>query len=221
LEGFKKLSGISENHWINDKGEVYSEHIGRVMKYRDNGNGRMCLHINRQVQYRYRLIALYFIPNPDNKPEVNHIDGDSKNDHISNLEWTTTKENHDHMMATKWNYVLENVAEEIYEEYERGATLIELSKKYKVLRRTIRTFLLSRGVEIRHECSKSTWRTVECFTRKGIKIAEFQNIAEAEKWLQYLTDSTTKKASEISKCCKGYRVKSVCGLVWKYKEEDL
>lgn len=43
-----------------------------------------------------RVVALFFLPNPENKPEVNHIDGDRTNNALDNLEWSTRAENEQH-----------------------------------------------------------------------------------------------------------------------------
>lgn len=62
----------------------------------------------QEVRFIHRLVAETFIPNPENKPEVNHIDGDKQNNKIDNLEWCTRTENNKHAWKTGLNKVSDN-----------------------------------------------------------------------------------------------------------------
>lgn len=57
---------------------------------------RICIKGKAYNISLHRAVAETFIPNPENKPEVNHKDGNKEHNYVSNLEWTTRKENADH-----------------------------------------------------------------------------------------------------------------------------
>lgn len=64
--------------------ETTKDNYQRIVLMKDGIKHRFMAHI---------LVAKTFIPNPDNKPEVNHIDGNKSNNVVSNLEWVTASEN--------------------------------------------------------------------------------------------------------------------------------
>jgi hypothetical protein len=67
--------------------------------YNHNGYLRLNLYDLNGIckkYYVHRLVALTFIPNLENKAEINHIDGNKQNNHVSNLEWCTSSENQKH-----------------------------------------------------------------------------------------------------------------------------
>lgn len=70
---------------------------GKVLKPKIDKDGYLFvgLRINRKRYWRrlHRMVADTFIPNPNNKPQVNHIDCNVSNNHVNNLEWCTAQEN--------------------------------------------------------------------------------------------------------------------------------
>lgn len=82
---------------ISNSGLVKNSKTGRILKSRPNRDGYLqtdlTLQGNSYNRRIHRLVAEAFIPNPDNKPQVNHIDEDKQNNNVNNLEWVTAKEN--------------------------------------------------------------------------------------------------------------------------------
>lgn len=88
-----KQIAYNENYLITTSGEVINSKTGRVLKPNDNGHGYLQIRMGSKNYYIHRLVAEAFIPNPDNLPEVDHIDTDKSNNSVENLRWVTRKEN--------------------------------------------------------------------------------------------------------------------------------
>ena len=75
-----------------------SEKILKPIKSKNNYLQVILYKNNKKKNfYIHKLVAIYFIDNPENKKEVNHIDRNTNNNHVSNLEWVTSKENMKHL----------------------------------------------------------------------------------------------------------------------------
>lgn len=96
---WKDVIGYEDLYSISNTGLVLGKRSNKVLKpFCSRGYARVSLSNRGKTAHVsvHRLVATHFIPNPDNKPQVNHINGDKLTNTAINLEWVTCSENHKH-----------------------------------------------------------------------------------------------------------------------------
>ena len=187
----KTIEGFGNKFEVSDDGRVFSvardvsNHTGiihkprRELQQRKDQKGYMRVYLDENGKTRFvpvhRLVALAFIPNPKNKPQVNHIDGDKTNNHVYNLEWATNSENQRHAYAIGLN---------------------------RSVPRTSTRALIKPGFndgKERRPSGKPAKAVLQIDKITGDVIKRFESIAEASEAMG------TRNAGNIGLCCRGLR----------------
>jgi hypothetical protein len=157
-EIFCDIEGFENLYQISNLGRVYSLIRGKFLKTcKDKDNYRqITLHKDGKIKnYRiHRLVALAFIPNPLNLPEVNHRDENPSNNRVENLEWCDRKYNNNYGTRTEKcsKPVLQFTREgKFIKEYP---SLIEAERQTKIFNQNISSCCLGK----RKSCGGFVWR---------------------------------------------------------------
>ena len=127
MEKWEKIKGF-EKYSVSNKGNVRNDKTGRILKPHVSTSGYYQVMMGRKTipQYIHRLVALAFIPNIDNKPQVDHIDGNRLNNNLSNLRWVTVSENRRAFGYEKCNQARQK---KVIATHENGQRLEFVSRK--------------------------------------------------------------------------------------------
>ena len=101
MEQWKDIKGLEGKYQVSNMGRVKSLHYNwsnyeKVLSPQKNPNGYMWVNVGGKIRTIHRLVASAFLPNPDCKPIVNHLDGNKENNRADNLEWCSASENEIH-----------------------------------------------------------------------------------------------------------------------------
>lgn len=123
--------------------EYFEKGVTKSQRLNADGYPRVTLskHSKKTNHRVYRLVAIEFIPNPHNKPQINHINGIKTDNRVENLEWCTIQENIKHSnetglakVASGENHIWATLTDEqvldIYKRSNSGEPQLDIAKDY-------------------------------------------------------------------------------------------
>lgn len=194
-----------ENYLIDENGLIYSKFSKKYIKpflHRD-GYLRIGLYSNgtRKEFQIHRLVALVYLPNPDNLPQVNHKDENKLNNNVNNLEWCTCQYNLTYGNRIAKAMETRKLNDPNGESYIRSMTTRRKSNpNNECFKQTVKTRTLKNCVNAEKKIAQ--------YTLDGTLIAVFDSIAQAAQ-------KTNCSAGCICKCAKGKK-KMHKGFKWEY-----
>ena len=118
IEEWKRIDGFKKDYYVSSLGRIRNSknQILKPHRWYEYLEIQLCENGKKKHYKVHRLVAEAFIPNPEHKPQINHIDGLTMHNEVSNLEWVTNAENIEHRrrlneLRTQRNKLLQEVGE--------------------------------------------------------------------------------------------------------------
>lgn len=200
----------------------------RILKPQHRKLGYLAVHLSKNSVVKsfliHRLVAIVFIPNPNNLPQVNHKDENTSNNHVENLEWCDQKYNSNygtskHRIASK---LKNGPLSKSVEQYDRKGVFIgDFSSAMEASRQlgltasgivaccnSYKKYNTCGGFQWKYKNSKKEIRNIETtivqLDKNNIVVNTFSSITEASKYTNISRTSITNCLSNLSKTAGGY-----------------
>ena len=229
--GYKYIPQYEGLYSIDRSGNVFSHINGKILKPHPNHRGYLMVSLYKDGKSKkstiHKLVAITYIPNPNNLPEIDHIDTNRQNNNVENLRWCTRKENCNNPLSLK--HSCDSRKGEKHYLYGKS-----LSKETKAKMSTSR---------IGHTVSKETRQKIGNANRGHVmseeqkqllselhkgkrmgkenqnakKVRQYDKYGNFIKLWQCIADASRElviSASSISNCIKGL-TKTAGGFIWK------
>jgi hypothetical protein len=102
MEEYKIIKNF-ENYLVSNFGNIKNNKTNRLLKQHNHTKGYKQIEISGKKKFIHRLVAEAFIPNPENKPCVDHINNIRDDNRIENLRWASINENNQNKSMSKYN----------------------------------------------------------------------------------------------------------------------
>lgn len=198
-EEWKDVTGYEGLYQVSNFGNVKSLWFWNGHKYKKRNEPKILRQSNTTTGYKkvelikngikrslkvHRLVGIAFIPNPDNKKTINHIDFNPKNNKVDNLEWCTHQENIYHSVINNKLGVVKSgeLKQQIIKQYVDGVSLNDIQNEFNISLVTMRNILKSKNINPRH------------FRKYKIEKERFKELLK--------TDMENKEIAKILGCTK-------------------
>ena len=218
------------NYLINDSGDnektVFSLHRNEWKKPQVYKNGYYFVSLfdngKNKIFLLHRLIAELFIPNPDNKPCIDHINGDKSDNRIENLRWCTYQENMNNPITRK-RISNNRTGIKFSEETKKKLSKAHKGKmsgkdnpffgKHHSEETKKRISEYNKGKKITEEHKKKLVEGV--IKKKSKKVIQYTLDGEFIKEWPSVSECKKNGFSHVDSCCRGER-KTANGFIWRY-----